>query len=351
MLNTVLWRQDVRGKGQIPWHSPAEWMNYAFASDGNDANLKGAAFLAGFGSAISDSLDPHEVCLTAARWLQSLFGGHFKAIVYTDGIDDSVNLVTPEGVWTHPVTHVNCEAGAGGRWESCLGFHPDAAEDKSKAINLPEDLGAILFRPETRVPDHVSDFFMEHIAGRLAGSLRNALEHSRIKDLSLRDSLTGLFNRRVLETMLAMEFKKRDASPLSLLLIDIDNFKAVNDSHGHGMGDRAISRVAELLLQSFREYDVVVRYGGEEFAVLLPDTSTSTARRIAERFRETVERVTIPLGDTSFSLTVSVGVSTFALRQGRTEAELIESADLALYQAKASGKNRVCCHRCSTRQS
>jgi diguanylate cyclase (GGDEF)-like protein len=153
------------------------------------------------------------------------------------------------------------------------------------------------------------------------------------------DELTGLHNRRFLNTQLSKELdrSRRNKTPFSLLLIDVDFFKRYNDTYGHLAGDCALRHVATQLRKAARNMDHVTRYGGEEFVVMLPQTSKDEAFQVAERHRLAVAGANFEHG----SLTVSIGVSTFP-DDADHEADLIFRADFALYEAKRSGRNKVC---------
>jgi len=160
-----------------------------------------------------------------------------------------------------------------------------------------------------------------------------------LSQLASRDGLTGLYNRRHFDEKIAEEVSRaaRYKRELSLLMADIDRFKAVNDRYGHQKGDDTLAAVAEILRTSLRGTDIVCRYGGEEIAVLLPETSEPNAARIAELCRSKIEAgTTKSLG---IDVTVSIGVSAFA--EGDTPELLVKAADGALYKAKEGGRNRV----------
>jgi diguanylate cyclase (GGDEF)-like protein len=162
--------------------------------------------------------------------------------------------------------------------------------------------------------------------------------------LSLTDPLTGLLNRRYLEERLSEEINrsKRYDYSMSFMMIDVDDFKNYNDLNGHAAGDEALQMVAQCLKSTLRSADVAVRYGGEEFSVLLPQTTAVEARVIAERVRLRVEQTIFPHGKTQplNAVTVSIGISSFS-RQLDTAAQIIYAADRALYLAKSRGKNSV----------
>ena len=164
-----------------------------------------------------------------------------------------------------------------------------------------------------------------------------------LKELAMRDGLTGLLNRREFEHLLAQELDraKRGQNSVSLILLDIDHFKQVNDNHGHQVGDEVLRNLAKLLAKQIRTMDHLARYGGEEFVVIAP-TDITTALNIAERIRHAVE--ISPQQDyqqKSFKVTVSLGISSFPASADKRE-ELIRKADEALYRAKQSGRNQTC---------
>ena len=165
---------------------------------------------------------------------------------------------------------------------------------------------------------------------------------SRIRNLeqdSMTDGLTGLFNRRLFDIQISRLFtiSNRENSSLALLVIDVDNFKQFNDMHGHEQGDIALQQVSRMLSQAARKSDYVCRYGGEEFAIILPNTEIEIANKIAERIRSQIESNNID----GKAVTVSVGVSVYNGKENLDVNNLFKRADDALYQAKQSGRNRV----------
>jgi diguanylate cyclase (GGDEF)-like protein len=189
---------------------------------------------------------------------------------------------------------------------------------------------------------------IEHLAAIAALCIDNAVINERLKRDGLTDALTGIANRRWFERRLNEEIVRRErhGQPLSCILVDIDRFKEINDNHGHGVGDRVLQAVAATLARSLRAGDVLVRYGGDEFCLLLPATPATLAAVIAERMREGVAalRFADPSAQ-SLRVTVSAGL---ACLDGPPEphapnlgAWLVERADGALYQAKQSGRNKV----------
>ncbi|MBN1771966.1 MAG: diguanylate cyclase [Deltaproteobacteria bacterium] len=165
----------------------------------------------------------------------------------------------------------------------------------------------------------------------------------RVQELSVRDALTKVYNRRFLDDRLAAEvaYARRHGTSLSLLMIDIDHFKAVNDLHGHPVGDEVLRQVAAELRRRLRAEDILARYGGEEFCVLARGIEAQGALVMAERLRKGVESLVVHL-ETAIRVTVSIGAATAAGGPDLTEATLVEEADRLLYRAKNAGRNRSC---------
>ncbi|MEM6290050.1 MAG: sensor domain-containing diguanylate cyclase [Myxococcota bacterium] len=164
------------------------------------------------------------------------------------------------------------------------------------------------------------------------------LEIARLSRLSRVDPLTGALNRRGLEEAYAPE--TLDASTrFAVVMVDIDRFKSINDTHGHIVGDEVLRHVARLLSQVLRTSDAIVRYGGEEFLLMFPGVGLSQALRIAERARRAVESHEVPVGQVVLSVTVSMGVGVQG--EGESLEALLKRADAALYRAKEDGRNRV----------
>lgn len=180
----------------------------------------------------------------------------------------------------------------------------------------------------------------------LSLSLRNADTYQHIQELALRDPLTGVLNRRALDAPLAREFKAglRYGTPACLMLLDLDYFKTVNDRLGHLAGDQVLKDLAALMTDTVRNIDIVGRYGGEEFAVILPHTSLEQAHRLAERLRGDIERQAFQLEDGTVRTTVSIGLADVPHPTIASIADWVNAADSALYEAKAQGRNRVVVH-------
>jgi diguanylate cyclase (GGDEF)-like protein len=183
------------------------------------------------------------------------------------------------------------------------------------------------------------------VGGQTATAIDRASRYHHIKLLSLTDGLTRLLNRRALNDRLQQEFgrTRRYGSYLSLMMLDIDHFKDINDTYGHQQGDVILRGLAETLTEGSRRSDILARYGGEEFIMVLPETPLSNARQLAERLRMRVASRPFHLTTgQSLTITISIGVATFPHPEITDEEDLIEVADRALYRAKREGRNRVC---------
>jgi diguanylate cyclase (GGDEF)-like protein len=166
---------------------------------------------------------------------------------------------------------------------------------------------------------------------------------SRLYDAALYDQLTRTFNRRYLVDRMEIElaYARRHGSPVSLLMIDVDHFKQVNDSYGHIAGDEVLSTLATIVRGALRAEDTLARYGGEEFAVLLRGLDLGSAQHLGERLRALVEGSPFERNGARLAITVSVGVAAYPAGEFATPDELLSAADQALYQAKRAGRNRV----------
>ena len=168
-------------------------------------------------------------------------------------------------------------------------------------------------------------------------------ENRQLKSLSLSDDLTGLYNKRFFSIQLEIEMarSRRTGLPCSLMIIDFDNFKEINDRFGHGVGDQALLAVANLIRASLRPYDSASRWGGDEFLILLPSTDAASLQALGERIRLRVAEADLGVaGNDALRLSVSIGA--YYCQPGETLDSLLHMADKALYAAKAAGRDRVC---------
>jgi len=172
---------------------------------------------------------------------------------------------------------------------------------------------------------------------------------NQLREKAMRDGLTGLYNRHYLHETLPRELARaeREAQPLAVVMIDIDHFKAINDTHGHMAGDQALQRIAEILLQQTRDSDLVCRFGGEEFLVALPGMTLQDALTRTERWRAAIAAIRLEHAGRCFQLTASLGIAAFP-DHGRHDATLLENADTALYAAKHAGRDRIRAYTAAT---
>lgn len=244
-------------------------------------------------------------------------------------------------------------------------------ESKLLAFNLPEDIvvESILtkFRPKEVIVEPVkykgvplgiiilasaSQFDMELKKGMdifaysLALSLHNSLEHDQLQKLAALDPLTGIYNRRFGLSRLHEEYTRsvRSGISLSVVIFDIDHFKQVNDTYGHIAGDRVIKTISQIARTALREGDVLVRYGGDEFLIILPGASKEDSYKISEKLLRMINEAEISYGDSKIKFTISMGCDAFPETDVNSEQDLLLNADEALYRAKESGRNRAVIH-------
>jgi diguanylate cyclase (GGDEF)-like protein len=322
------------------------------------ARLSRVDVLAGLIRAVNASLDPERVAdalaLHAADWLP-------LSAWLVLAIDDAgrVRALSTRGVTAaaEPAAH------AVGQWvlrhgDACYATDltgdtrfPDATGGAALALPLEcrgRTIGALvgLDRAVSVREPRLAPATLRAVRCALepaAIALDNALRVQRAEALSVTDDLTQLYNSRYLSQVLRRETKRasRSGRPLSLLFIDLDGFKSINDTHGHLFGSRALVEAAAVIRQSARETDVVARFGGDEFALILPDTGSDGAVAVGERIRDRIAAHPFLHGDgLDIHLTVSVGVATLPDVAASAEG-LIQAADEAMYHVKDHGKNNI----------
>ena len=205
---------------------------------------------------------------------------------------------------------------------------------------LGKSLGEVSFMRNQPFTNDEQSLF-EVMLCALIYPLRNALMYERALRSALKDPLTGINNRASMEQHIEHEVLPavRHNTPLSMLMVDLDHFKAINDTHGHLVGDAVLTAVANCIVRCTRNSDVVFRYGGEEFAVILTNTKSTGAQLLAERIRSAVAELETSVGGVRVLVTTSVGIA--ELGPGDSKLDLLERADAMLYRAKYRGRNQV----------
>jgi len=203
----------------------------------------------------------------------------------------------------------------------------------------------ILLFPHTKTRAEMNNHFFDELAAAVSIGFKQLISHQKIHKEAITDGLTGLYNHRFFLNQLSteMERSQRYQSPLGLLMIDIDFFKNYNDSNGHPAGDELLVKIGDIFQRVVRRTDFVTRYGGEEFGVILPETTLNNAQLVAEKIRRAIEKEVFDNQETQpgGNLTISVGVSEHTEELNQVD-EFVKNADVALYNAKETGRNKVC---------
>jgi diguanylate cyclase (GGDEF)-like protein len=303
------------------------------------------------GENFTSALSGDEIYKICAKYTQKMFP-NFKGIIWTHS--KIKNKLEATSQWGHekPLEKLHIFP------EACLAFQkrmiqisscPHSRNKNVSYICLPilssdECYGVLSITFDLPMLSPTEQDLMAQIARSLALALTNLMLRDSLYEMSIHDYMTGLYNRRYMEEMLskALANAKRKGSTLGLIMFDIDFFKNFNDTYGHEMGDLILKKIGECLKEEFREEDILCRFGGEEFLIILIGSSEKMTLRRAENLRKEVQNLQVSMRSQELKqLTISLGVATFP-ENGMSEKELFHAVDKALYQAKETGRNRVC---------
>ncbi|MBI5232114.1 MAG: GGDEF domain-containing protein [Coriobacteriales bacterium] len=327
-----------------------------------DHELAEIYFMHEFFKDLTAYTDPLDVCSLIVDAANGMFGATISAVYLVEREDWTFRLCASQGRPVEafrdavPVAETTLgEAFRRGLSNSAVrppspvetGWIASGAVSAQAAVALQvgSEVIAVLAMgfPDDRVFDSAELDRLRGMADQAALAVQNAILHGELERLSVTDRLTGLFNRGYFEQRLDGEVSRaqRYGHRLSLILLDIDEFKSFNDSYGHPAGDDVLRMVSAVIGSNLREMDIAARYGGEEFVIVLPETDTAGALRVAERVREQIELLSFEVGQEGpVSRSVSVGVATLP-EMAPGAPELVKAADEAMYRAKRQGKNRV----------
>lgn len=299
---------------------------------------------------IGSSLDADEVAVRLAQGMLAV-SGHRRAVVWFVDPDDA-RIVPSKVIGAEPASPVlpimRGEGPVGRAVANAQTIQIRAGDGGEAGMVVPlvrglEVAGAVELRDETQRTSHGPDLIdaLETLASFGSASIAAARLHQEVELRSETDGLTKVFNRRKLEIDLKAEVARslRYGRPLSLIMVDVDHFKSINDTFGHQQGDEVLKLVAQTIGRRSRETDSAYRYGGEEFAVLLRETEPAAAAEIAERLRNRI-REGLTVLELGRDVTASLGVAAVS-QHIRAAEQLVEAADEALYRAKETGRNKV----------
>ncbi len=298
------------------------------------------------GRALLDTLSTDRVIETIVCGVRDAFG-MFRTELFLRGPDGRLLSVmrSPEGASQHdPVQEIN-------RWERLRARQEELGPvQDGSVIYLPigteaRVLGLLVAEqpPPGRPLDREELTSIKALAGQAGIAVENTRLYETTEQLSRTDGLTQLYNHRFFQERIQEETKRsnRFRQKLSLLMIDVDDFKRVNDTHGHLVGDQMLRQIARVLCECLREVDIAARYGGDEFVIILPDTDLHEAIEVGERLRRAVERHAFLPEPSPAKLTLSVGVATRAPMSPLSTEGFVKAADEALFRAKHEGRNSV----------
>lgn len=296
----------------------------------------------GVAKGLAESLSWKEMAPRLSSGLQKLFGA-YEFLMYSVDENGKWSLIQRRGNWAKepPVSSITST-------EVAM-FFPPQVRETVPVLSIPiatvgGAINGLLFLKSSDQNKSSDEQILtaREFGAQLGVALQKALLFNQMEIQSQVDGLTGVLRRQPFMDRLNDELKRVAVfhTPFSLMMIDIDHFKMVNDTHGHAAGDTVLHRVGQILKESVYETDVVGRYGGEEFIILLPRAEADGVMRKAEALRQRFEREVISSGSENLEITVSIGLAHYP-QGGKTAEVLISSTDKALYRAKETGRNRV----------
>lgn len=316
--------------------------------------IAGLTFLSSFAREVGASLNSQDVVLTAAKLLNNYFQYDLAVFSFPDDskrvmafspLDDAgrkgsflMAKGSSHGLKLREIKGYSHLGLAAPVQDRVPGNCPTVVEIAGEVIKVTLQCGE-------EGEEKATHNLLTGLAESLTTAMRNSRELDRLKELSVRDGLTGLYNRRVFEEILWVEKSKRSPAPLAILILDVDDFKAINDTFGHPVGDSVLSAFGKLIQDNCRKENIVARFGGEEFAVLLTnaDLTAAAAVQTAERLRKVLGAQEFAFSGQKVRLTVSIGVA-YSAGKSPVRKNILAQAEQSLNQAKSSGINRVTLH-------
>lgn len=307
-----------------------------------------------FSSMVSKHLDMTALCEQALRFWLKVFRAEagLIAVVKEDDLELGASLHIRDPKFVKNSSHVaealksgkviQTSAPEGISVDHVIGEHPAVHVNVVPILYKNTPLAAVVLVAGDAL-DKEDQRRLEMIRTPFAIALNNTMTHGHLRILASQDPLTGTYNRGFGLGRLREEYTRalRSETPLGVLMLDIDHFKNINDSFGHMVGDRVLKRITTTVKTILREGDVIVRYGGEEFLMVLPAAAGCDLFKIGDRLRRGVENLVFNEGEQSFNITVSIGGVSYPEMDVQSEEEMVRFADEALYRAKETGRNRI----------
>ncbi len=310
-----------------------------------------------FNEMLSSQLEIQQLAQRALVQINEFMSAEAGAILYEQGgellLAASMNIKNPESLITNDAVWTAVKLKSSQRFtlsdsikieSPLIDFFPtETIIEPLLYKDLP--IGVIILSSSSYFSEENTYGFEMFLRG-LALSFQNAITYEQLQKLAANDPLTSLYNRRFGMVRLTEEFSRstRNHLPLGIIMFDIDHFKTVNDTYGHTVGDRTLVSISKISRLAIREGDFLIRYGGEEFLVILPGASKNDTQFVAERLRHMIEDSSIKHGDQQIHITISAGYTSYPENDTNDENILVTNADKALYSAKESGRNKVVCY-------